>query len=75
MKENDSAFPSYPGIIRERAVIQRACFMYLTCKPCEVLGWKKDCPGKENCGVYLYGKLQRHFSEVANAKRSTAKPF
>lgn len=75
MKETESAFPSSPGIFRERAVIQRACFMYMACKPCEVLGWKKGCPGKEQCGNYLYGKLQRHFSEVANAKRSSVRPL
>lgn len=70
-QESDSPFPETAGVIRDQAIIKRAAFMYLTCKPCECLGWKNGCPGKDKCGAYFYACLEKHFLEWENAKCTT----
>lgn len=54
---------------KEQEIIQRALIFQPFCKPCELLGWKKNCPGEEYCGRYLYSKLQEHFLEVENLRK------
>lgn len=77
MNKNTTAFPTIPGVIREQAILKKAAIVYLSCKPCECLGWKKNCPGKDKCGVYFYSQLEKHFLELQNAKstESTRRPF
>lgn len=55
---------------KEREIIQRALFFEPFCKPCELLGWKNNCPGKEKCGNYLYIRLQKHFLEIEELKKT-----
>ncbi len=58
---------------KEREIIQRALIFQPFCKPCEVLGWKKNCPGEEYCGRYWYSKLREHFLEIEKLRMATAR--
>lgn len=59
------------NLIQEQNEIKYGLLYFWDCKVCHRLGWDKEhgCPEHNaDCGIFLYGRLKKHFEEVYKAK-------
>ena len=59
------------NLLQEQNEIKKALLYFWSCKACRRLGWDKEhgCPqNNKDCGIFLYGKLKKHFEDVYKSK-------
>lgn len=59
------------NLMQEQTEIKVALLYFWDCRVCRRLGWDKEhgCPkNNKDCGIFLYGKLKKHFEGVYKAQ-------
>ena len=64
------------NLMQERSEIMHGLLFFWNCNVCRRLGWDKEngCPeSHEECSLFVYNKLGKHFVAISEAKKKAAR--